>query len=320
MKIAFYLTPGRKKNLYCRISDGKERVTFSLEYPVDAKKWDSKKEMLDDDDVHYYTLLNLKSHLTRKYHSLKTDEKDNILSILKNESESLMANEGLDGVAKTLFNLENGPLGVPPYDDFLKAFEKHSGLKRKDYKVQPLDELIHFHTEDEVFVMDTYAGLHARLKGFVESKSYSEIYTETEAWIWGEIYIDTGIEKHKFMPVMLSVWESFWIEEYQTIKEKIGPTDHLDEMKNRSWRKLQVFMECYDDADNIIELATEIDEMDLYPMAVITMLKIFDADTCYEEYCEHELEQPDIWESISLGDMEAENWNGPIFHIQPYDF
>ena len=51
MKVAFYLNENRKKNLYCRISDGVERVTFSLDYCVDAKKWDPKKEEFKWDSI-----------------------------------------------------------------------------------------------------------------------------------------------------------------------------------------------------------------------------------------------------------------------------
>lgn len=320
MKVAFYLTPGRKKNLYCRINDAKDRITFSLEYAVDPQKWNSKKEILDDDDVNYYTLLEFKNYLSRKYHLLKTDGKENILNLLKNEAETLMANKGLEGVAKSLFDLENKPLGVPAFDDFIKAFEKYSSLKRDQYKAQPLDESIHFHTNDEIYVMDTYQGLKARLKGYIERESYDEIYTQTESWIWREIYVDTGIERHKFMPRMLSEWEVFWSEKYKRVKEEIGRTEHLDQMKAQSWRGMQVFMECYNDSGDIIELAEDVDEMDLYPISIITMLSIFDADTCYSEYCEYEFEQPDIWNSISLEeDGNETDYDGPIFYIKTYE-
>lgn len=318
MKVAFYLVAGRKKNLYCRINDGKERITFSLEYAVDPKEWDLKKEMLDDEDVQYYTLRELKNRLNKKYHILKTEGKEDILTLLKNDADNLMNGNGLEGIAKSLFNLENKDKGVPSYDEFIKTFEKFSGLNKDQYKVQPLDELIHFHTEEDVFVMDTYSGLHERLKGYVERDSYSEIYTQTESWIWSEIYVDAGIEKHKFIPTLLSNWERYWFQKYKEIKEKVGHTGHLDEMKAGSWRGMQVFMECYNDAGDIIKLASEIDEMDLYSLVVITMLEIFDADTCYEEYCEHEFEQPDVWESISLDDNDK-NFDGPIFFIKSYE-
>jgi hypothetical protein len=71
----------------------------------------------------------------------------------------------------------------------------------------------------------------------------------------------------------------------------------------------------YDNSIDIIRLAYEIDEFDLYPMVVITMLNIFNAEVCYEEYCEHELFGYD-WESISVDD---ENENSPVFFIQEDD-
>lgn len=57
--------------------------------------------------------------------------------------------------------------------------------------------------------------------------------------------------------------------------------------------------------------------MDLYCLCVITILEIFDADTCYSEYCESEFEQSEKWESIVLDD---ENYNGPYFYIKNYEF
>ncbi|MES2702621.1 MAG: hypothetical protein V4649_08285 [Bacteroidota bacterium] len=314
MKVAFYLVAQRKKNLYCRISDGKERILFSLDYATDVQKWNAKKEELDLDDIHYFTLSSFRNHLTKKYFSLKAEGKSDILAILKNESELLMDNNGLDGIAKALFDLENKEAGIPLYEDFLKAFEKYTGLVKGFYKVQPLDESIHFHTEDEEYVMDTYEGLQARLKGYLERKSYVEICTQTESWIWGEIYTDAGIEKSKFMPRMLLAWEIFWSEKYEDVKAKVGHTNHLDERKARSWRTFQVFMECYDDSADIIELAVDIDDMNLYPLAVITMLEIFDADTCYQEYCEHEFERGE-WKAITLDDDD----NSSVFFIKPYD-
>lgn len=91
-------------------------------------------------------------------------------------------------------------------------------------------------------------------------------------------------------------------------------------MKERSWREMQVFMECYSDAGDIIKLAWEIDNMCIYPITVISMLEIFNANVCYEEYCEYEFEQSNTWESIALGNQDDENWDGPIFFIKSYEF
>jgi len=127
MTVAYYLVPDRKTNLYCRISDGKDRVTFSLDYHVNEKKWNSKKEELDQNDVHYFTLGEFKDELYTKYHLLKATDEKNLLGILKKEAENLMNGKGLDGIAESVFNLRNKDYGIPPYDEFIKAFEKHSG-------------------------------------------------------------------------------------------------------------------------------------------------------------------------------------------------
>ena len=76
-------------------------------------------------------------------------------------------------------------------------------------------------------------------------------------------------------------------------------------------------MECYGDSGDAIKLAWEIDDFTLYSLAVITMMQIFDAETCYQEYCEQEFYNGDEWESVSLGDDE--DGDGPIFFIKPYD-
>jgi len=46
------------------------------------------------------------------------------------------------------------------------------------------------------------------------------------------------------------------------------------------------------------------------------MLNIFNAETCYDEYCEHEFAMNE-WESISPDD---EDDNSQVFYIKPYEF
>ena len=125
---------------------------------------------------------------------------------------------------------------------------------------------------------------------------------ETNENIWGEIYTDAGIEKSKFIPIMQNEWERYWRKLYKRIEDEIGHTDHLDKSKDKSWRMLKSFIDLYNDTTNIIELAYDFDEMIIYPIAVITMLRIFDPEVCYNEYCELEFDAGDEWESISLDD------------------
>jgi len=316
MKISYYLNEGRKKNLYCRISDGTERTTFSLEHTIDPKKWNAKKEEEKDSDIYYYTLLDFKKYLANRYHELKAEGKENVLTILKNEATTFLDGSGIKGIARKMFDLENKQSGLPKYDNFLQAFEKHSNLKKDDYKAETVGEQIHFHINDRVYQMDTYEGKTAFLRSIIDGKSYDEIYTMTNEDIWSEIYVDAGIEKHIFLPKTLSEWENYWNKTYQEVKENIGRTEHLDKMKQESWRKFQVYMECYDSAGDAIKLAYELEDSVLYPLAVITMMQIFDAETCYQEYCELEFDSNE-WESISFDDDE--DWDSPVFYIRPYE-
>ena len=120
---------------------------------------------------------------------------------------------------------------------------------------------------------------------------------------------------------MLLQWETYWSEEYTDIKREVGRTEHLDELKAASWRAMQVFMECYNDTANIIDLAVEIDDFRLYPLAVLSMLKIYDDETCFDEYCEYEFEQSEDWESIAIEDNKNDNEDiTEVFFIRKYDF
>jgi hypothetical protein len=153
------------------------------------------------------------------------------------------------------------------------------------------------------------------LRYFINKRSYDEIYTQTNAWIWNAIYKDPGIAKHEFIPVLLEEWERYWDKLYFDIDKEIGRTSHLDEMKEKSFRQLNAFIKTYSDTPNIIELAYDIDDMLLFPLAVIAMLQIFDEDTCYDEYCEFEFESDD-WESICV--YEDDDFCSE-FYIKPYD-
>ena len=108
------------------------------------------------------------------------------------------------------------------------------------------------------------------------------------------------------------MWEEYWDNLYTRIKVQVGKTNHLDKSKERSWRQFQIFSESYNDVGDIIKYAYALDDMDIYPLAVVSMMNIFDADVCYLEYCEYEFETGD-WESICV---EDEDDNKPIFHIK----
>jgi hypothetical protein len=321
MKISYYLNEGRKKNLYCRISDGLERITFSLEYEVNPKKWNSKKEEIDSENEYYFVLMDFKKYLEKKYYEFQSEGKDRILERLKNEAFAFTKDSGLEGIAGAMFDYFNKENNLPKYADFVRAFEKFSKLKKGEYKVETLGEVIHFHTSDKVYEMNTYESQISLLKSYIEKRSYDEIFTETNINAWSEIYLDGGfggtIEKSEFIPKMLSEWERYWYNQYQEIRETGDKTNHLDVMKQQSWRQFQIFMECYNDSPDIIRLAYNINDIEIYPIAVITMMQIFDAETCYGEYCEFEFEEINDWQSIDLNEEDADS---PIFYVREYEF
>ena len=111
---------------------------------------------------------------------------------------------------------------------------------------------------------------------------------------------------------MLREWERYWRKEYKNVNERVGKIDHMDEMKNESWRQFQVFMECYDSSGDCITLASDFDDCILYPMAVFTMLDIFEPETYYDEYCEFEFSEAE-WESI---DLNEDDYESPTFYIR----
>jgi hypothetical protein len=319
MKIGYYLNGERKKNLYCRISDGVKRTSFSMDYSVDPKDWDAEKEEIDDENEYYFTLINFKKYLTRKYYELQIESKDDILERLKNEAFSFMKNAGLDGVAKNMFDIFNKEKKLPKYEEFVQAFEKFSKLKKGKYIVEIIGSLIHFHVAKDVFEMDTYSGLTSRLESYIAKRSYDNIIIDTRENIWSKIYFGTEIDKSDFLPIMLYEWNIYWNKKYEDVRQKTGTTVHLDNEKQSSWRAFQVYMECYDNADNSIRLAFKTDEHILYPLSVITMLQIFDKETCYDEYCEYEFYENLAWKSITINDNADDDDDNSMFFVRKYE-
>ena len=338
MKVDYYLNEEEKENLYCRISDGAEQVSFSMGYEVDPATWDADKGALDWEDIHYDTLRLYKKYLTEQYEEFKDEVKNEIFVQVKEEAEQLTQESGIAGIEEMMFDYFNSKHDVPKYKDFIQAFEKFSKLKKGDYKVEVIDNMLHFILNDEkVYEIDTSAGLTSRLKSSVDNRYYDDFSITTDVNIWNEIYIDPSIEKHVFMPVMLREWELYWIKEFNNYNEHVEEENkamvmnNLKQSKKESWRRFQVFMACYDDTVNIIQLAYDLDMTELFPIAVISMLHIFKAEDCYSEYCELEFYEENGWDSIYLNEDDEDDEDddddfddyddeSPIFYIRESDF
>lgn len=302
-----------KESIHINLEYKKDIITLDLFYKPKKKEWDKEKSFLTWECQYHYSLIDFKKYIQLLFEVANKSKLS--FNKLGTEIKSII-NGNIENVQEFIFDYNSRDNDVPKYSDFLKAFELHSGLTRRQYEVQALDYIIHFKTKKGVFEISCYQSLTEYLKSYIDNYSYDEIYTETDEHIWSEIYIDAGIEKSRFIPVMQGELERYWRTLYKRIKEEIGRTEHLDESKEESWRMFKSFIDLYDDSGNIIELAYDFDDMVLYPITVISMMKIFYADVCYGEYCELEFDSGKEWESICLDD---ENWDAPIFHIRPYE-
>ncbi|MDQ0594836.1 hypothetical protein QFZ37_003205 [Chryseobacterium ginsenosidimutans] len=299
MEIKFY--KHADKNLYCFIRDGKFETTISMEYIVDEKFWNLKDGEINKCDRYFYALQNFKKYLLQRSCELKTETKENVLNILKEEALNLLKNSGLEGVSKNIFNIYSNKFGLPQYDGYLLAFEKHTGFKQKDYRVEIFDSYLHIHTGKVIYKIDTYDGKTTFLKSILKKRSYFDIAMFTDYNIWLEI--DEGeILKDKFCAVM-----HMEIEKY----------NGLEEDKDRLQRNFDLFTNKYKQSD-VIGLAMAVDRDILYPIAVIVMTSIYDLDVCCLEYCELEFANR-AWTAIFIDDeLQEEDDNLPVFYIKSY--
>lgn len=308
-KIKFYLDK-KKSELHLSIKLSNKTYKINFKYIPKSKNWNNTNEELESEDRFYFTFRNLRELIQSKINNSESD--DELINLLKT-IKSIIKDKGIEKVDEFLFDIINEKHNLPKFENFIEAFEHHMKLNKEDYVAKPLDQIVLFKTDNEVYEMDTYEGKTAQLKYLIEDRAYDEIYTMTNDYIWNEMYIDAGIEKSKFIPVMLNLWESYWEELFIDIKEQIGYTSHLEKQKDRSWRELNTFFKTYNDTCDIINLAYEIDEMRIYPLAVLTMMSIFNPEVCYGEYCELEFDFLNEWESICVND---DDMNSPIFHIR----
>ncbi len=308
-KTLFYVKNNSKFGLQIILNLEGKPITINLNYKPKKNDWDNDKKELKWNHPYYYTISDLKKYILTFNNESKNIEEE------INKVEVRIKTGGISKLAEFLFDWNNKSNGVPKYSYFVEAFEHFLELEGKDkksYELQTVGETIYFRTDEEEYIMNTYEGKIEELKYFIEKKAYSEIYTMTDEYIWSEIYLDAGIEKAHFIPLMHNLWEEYWDNLYKRIREQVGKTNHLDESKERSWRQFQIFSESYNDVGDIIKYAYALDDMEIYPLAVVSMMNIFDADVCYLEYCEYEFEMGD-WESIRVDDQDD---NKPIFYIK----
>lgn len=311
LKIDYSKSHEAKKSIHIHLKYRKKTAILDLFYKPKRGEWNNTEAFLDWESQYYYSLRSFE-----RYINLKFEETDKSISSFNKlvEEIKMIINNDIENIQEFIFDHENKDNDVPKYSDFLKAFEFHSKLKRNQYEAQALGSIIHIKTKKGHFEISCCESLTEHLRSYINRRSYDEIYTQTELHIWSDIYTDMGIKKSEFIPVMQRELELYWETLYKTIQENIGRTSHLDNRREKSWRVFRTFIDLYNDAGDIIELAYDFDEMILYPIAVISMLEIFNAEVCYDEYCELEFYNGE-WESICIDD---EGLEAPIFNIRNY--
>ena len=143
-------------------------------------------------------------------------------------------------------------------------------INEKNKKLEELEEIQENITKEE-------------LRKIIEERNYDEIFCSTSQENWSIIYDDAGIVKSRFIAKLYSEWNIYWDKKNEQKYSK----QIIEKLKQDSWRELCLLTMCYDDV-NPIDFAYEISDLILYPICVITILKIFDLDCCIEEYFEYE--------------------------------
>lgn len=301
-----YFLNKKDGGLYLKISTLSNSATIDFKYKPKNQNWDSSNSSLKWDDVFYYSCLNFEKYINSRYQILVREKTSKPFTILTKEINQIARN-GIEKVSEFLFDYNNKNTNISKYAEFIEAYEKHIAHKRVDYIAQALDSTVLFETKDGMFEINTYNGKAGTLKNYIDNRFYDAILLETEEYIWSEIYVDSGIDKAEFIPVLLNEWEIYWDKKYEGDSPE---TSHISKIKEQSLRKLNKFCDLYNDVGDIIKLAYDFDPITLYPITVITMMSIFDPESCYLEYCEYEFYGHENWETIDskIEDVEAETF------------
>jgi len=290
MTITFYLNQDRKHNLYCRVSDGKERSIFSLGYAVAPSSWDSINETLSENDPHYYTLLRLKNELEGMAYSLKEEGKEGVVDIIKDYVLEMTKENGIDSIDKEIFN-NNKSLDVPDYDSFMMAFEKATGNKAKDYMVEIEKNRIHLYSNTESYTIDSEESAAADIFEFIYNEWYEGLTVKFSVDVWDKLFqkYKSDLEKPLpqkavLLPKVYGKWREYW-DQYSYNHHEDDPNRIiLKEFKEESWRHLMVFLQSYDDKFSPILIANELGP-ELCISVILAMAEFFNEEQCILDYC-----------------------------------
>lgn len=183
-------------------------------------------------------------------------------------------------VVEKKFNKGNEGNGIPKFEHFLEAFKLFMGEDKTKFKVESMGHSIHFNMEDgRVLNVDTQIGVETFIKDITDRRSYTDILLSTEYLNWVDM-CDEGFNKVEFLSTMLSEWEMYWNNQ----SEYKGKEND----KSRSYRKLQLFNQMFDEG-NTVMIAETIDNDILYVLSILSMISVYNSQSCYDEYSSFEL-------------------------------
>jgi hypothetical protein len=322
MKVVFFLNEGRQKNLYCRVSDGKERFTISLGKTIESKDWDNEEGMpksSSDIDI-YFGLKEFKEYLEKKYYELKANSKlEDVLTVLKKEAAKLFSTtddsteEHWDNARAKLHDIKH----QHPIKNYIDAFLKFSGANRKDIRHKPLDGHILIEYEDITYMISHTDDFIEEYKHYFEKESYDEIYTQTPHELWDYLLKETtSLGADELIVEVYRAWRVYWRAQRD---EVVGGERRYEMMKNEAFQELQVLFQTINiDMSNAISNANSINDIGLIPVIAMALYNQYENKAEFYEECvsyiteygEDYLTHGDTFEAVCIdeNDESSDEW------------
>lgn len=299
MKIAYYLTQGRQKNLYCRIIDDTEKVSFSLNQTIVEGEWNSLKGGSSQAESYFTILTNLNKYLITKYSELKKNEKQGALEKLKKDVKALIDGAGIEGIDNKMGKKGSNQTLLPPLSHFELAFQRYSGLKKGEFTTIEKEEKVYFHTnQNNIYTIDTYLGLSTRLTSFIENRSYEKLRQTTDETIWNAVFEGLKVNKQTLL-TKLQIELDIFRQHHQEgeILSHLAPQIFLG--------NFNAFKTSYQGIKAWASSACSLEKPHLFPLIVLALMNYFNPAIYYERYCAIEFSGEE-WEGIVTDKNEGE--------------
>lgn len=286
MKISFYLNEARQKNLYCRISDGSNKLSFSLGKAVKQSDWDEKESMPKSSKASelYYDLKEFKDFLEKKYFEFKSkNNSEKVLQQLKQEAFHLLnaskntASESESNLSEALIKLRDMKHSHPT-ENYLKAFMLYSGAKKKDIQYKNIYGHIAILYKDITYMVSHRDDLRKEYQYYFENKSYIEIGGgEIPSELWSYFLKEIlELPVDELIIALYHQWQIYWGEKKAIIG---GEKERYERLRRQSWESLQILISTIQfNSQDIVKNAESIGD-ELIPLIAFVI---------YDQYEDHE--------------------------------